>query len=72
MAGGQHESVAVNPFGIGWRVLQKLRPKRIGSRRESHRGARMPAVYTLNRVNREEANRVYRLPRDTVAGTDGI
>ena len=58
VAGGQHESVAVGPEGVGGVVLEEPVPQRIGHRGGAHRGAGMAAVRLLDRVDRKEADRI--------------
>ena len=56
--GRQDEPVAVQPRRIVNVVTQRVVPQRVADRRQRHRGARMPGLRGLDRVDGEGADRV--------------
>src|SRR6185312_915863 len=56
VAGGQEESVAVEPVRVGGIVAQQARPEHVGHRRGAERQSGVPAVRLLHGVDGQEAD----------------
>src|SRR2546423_1508643 len=67
---GKHEAVAVGPERIGGIVLQVPPPEHLGDVRHPQGHAGMTAVGGLDRVDREEAQRVAQFPPLDGLGSD--
>ena len=56
--GREHETIAVEPTGIGWVVFEEPGPQHIRHRRRAHRHSRVAAIGLLHGVHGEEAQSV--------------
>ena len=62
VAAGQHESIAVGPFGVSRIVPQETGPQQVGGRREGHGRAGMAGLRLLDCIHGKRADRVYAAP----------
>ena len=67
MAGGEHDAIPVGPVGRPGSVFQGMLPQGVCGWSESHRCTGVSAVGLLDGVDGEEANGIYRPPRDIAA-----
>jgi len=58
MTGGQHESVAVEPEGVGGVVMHELVEEQVANGRASHGHARMAGVGLVDGIDRQETDGV--------------
>ncbi len=58
MSVGQHESIAIDPFGISRIVFQHGPPQHLGNICQTHGRARVSAVGRLDGIHRECPDRI--------------
>ena len=58
VSGRQHEAIAIQPIGIGGIVAEVLGPEHVRERRQRHWSARMSRVGFLDRIHRQDSDRI--------------